>query len=135
MTSSSPIDVVQMRKFGFVMPIPLTLIGAFSLYKEHSVLGGILLSLAAAFLILGLIAPKLLYPPYRLWMGFAVVMGYINSMIILTLSFLLLITPVALAMRILGKDPLFRKPSPDMDTYWIDRDKEKLDPARYERQF
>lgn len=46
---------------------------------------------------------------YAGWMKFAAALAYINTRIVLTLVFVLLIGPLALVMRILGKDFLDRR--------------------------
>ena len=60
-------------------------------------------------LILGLTAPRLLYYPYKGWMGFGHAFGWINSHIILGLVFILILQPIAFIMRIKGYDPLKTK--------------------------
>lgn len=47
-------------------------------------------------------------PFYRVWMGLAQVLGWINTRIVLGLVYFALITPTALVLRLLGKDPLNR---------------------------
>jgi hypothetical protein len=39
----------------------------------------------------------------------AAVLGYVNARIILTIAFLLLLTPIGLIWRAIGRDPLTRK--------------------------
>jgi hypothetical protein len=52
---------------------------------------------------LAMITPGLLYYPYRLWMAVFGVVGIINTYLILSLVFVLLITPMGLVLRLLGK--------------------------------
>ncbi len=59
--------------------------------------------------ILGLVAPNLLFYPYKAWIRIGLVLGWINSKIILGLVFLFILQPIALIMRILGYDPLRKK--------------------------
>jgi len=72
----------------------------------------------------GFALPALIFPPslkyiYILWMKFGMVMGAINSRIILGLFFYLMLTPIGLVMRLLGNDPMRRKISDDQVTYRI----------------
>ena len=60
-------------------------------------------------LILGLVAPRLLYYPYIGWMKLGHVLGWLNSHIILGLVFIVVLQPIAYAMRLTGYDPLRRK--------------------------
>ena len=60
-------------------------------------------------LILGLIAPRILYYPYKIWMALGHALGWVNSHIILGLVFILILQPIAYIMRLTGYDPLRKK--------------------------
>ena len=60
-------------------------------------------------LLIGLIAPRLLYYPYKVWMASGHVLGWINSHIILGLVFIFVLQPIAYIMRLTGYDPLKTK--------------------------
>ena len=60
-------------------------------------------------LILGLIAPRLLYYPYKGWMALGHSLGWVNSHIILGLVFIVILQPIAYIMRLTGYDPLRRR--------------------------
>lgn len=74
-----------------------------------------LLVLAAALLV-----PVGLRPLKWLWGRFAVVMGWINTRIVLLLLFYLVITPMALVMRLAGRDPLQRRFDPGATSYRVE---------------
>ena len=57
-------------------------------------------------IILAISKPKLLLYPYKAWMRFGHILGWINSRIILGLVFVIVLQPIALIMRIFGHDPL-----------------------------
>jgi hypothetical protein len=59
----------------------------------------------AAFLW-GLAHPSSLFLPYRAWMALGAVLGAINSRIILGCVFFMLITPIAIILRLMGRSPL-----------------------------
>ena len=60
-------------------------------------------------LILGLIAPSILYYPYKAWMALGYTLGWVNSHIILGLVFIVVLQPIAYIMRFAGYDPLRRQ--------------------------
>ncbi len=60
-------------------------------------------------LLLTMIFPKLYYPAAIVWFGLAQALSWVSSRVILTLVFFLLIVPVGLVRRAMGKDPLQRK--------------------------
>lgn len=70
---------------------------------------------------------------YRLWMFAALPMGWTVSHILLGSVYFGVLTPVGLAMRILGKDPMQRKFDRAAATYWSARPQD-TDPGRYFRQ-
>ena len=59
-------------------------------------------------LILGLLAPRVLCYPYKVWMAMGHALGWVNSHIILGLVFIVVLQPIALVMRLTGHDPLRR---------------------------
>jgi hypothetical protein len=66
--------------------------------------------IAAGMLALwGLARPASLRPIYRAWMGLALVLGRMNSVLLLGVVFLLFITPAGVIMRLFGYDPLQRR--------------------------
>ena len=57
-------------------------------------------------LTLAIARPRWLLFPYITWMKLGLILGWLNSRLILGLVFLLVLQPIALIMRILGHDPL-----------------------------
>lgn len=65
--------------------------------------------IAIFFVAFALVAPNALNPIYQGWMRFGLVMGWIETRIILGLVFYAMILPMGVVMRLLGNDPLQRK--------------------------
>ncbi len=95
--------------------------------------------LATASLVLagvGLAAPSVLRPLYRIWMTFAIILGWIMTRVLLTIVFYLGLTPTALLARLVGKKFLDLGPDPNRDSYWVATEQSKRDRRdRYEQQF
>ena len=72
------------------------------------------------FLVLGLLNSKLLSPLNLVWVKFGELLGRIIAPIIMALIYFIIITPIGLFMRIIGKDLLNLKFSKD-NSYWIKR--------------
>ena len=89
----------------------------------------------ALLVVLGLAAPPVLRGPYLGWMGLAVVLGFVTSRVLLTAVFVLLVTPIGLVLRALGRRPLALRPDPAAETYWHARDAAPPDPGRFERYY
>jgi hypothetical protein len=60
---------------------------------------------------LGRLRPMWLKIPSDAWWALAGVLGWINARLLLSLAFLLVLTPLGLAWRLLGRDPLARRRS------------------------
>ena len=58
------------------------------------------------FLIFTISNPNLLAYPYKYWMIFGEILGWINSKIILGVIFLIILIPISFIMKIFGYDPL-----------------------------
>lgn len=77
--------------------------------------------LAAAFLLAAFLMPQILAVPNRLWTKFGLLLGAVIAPIVMMAVFFLVVTPIALAMRAFGADPLRSKPDPEAKSYWIPR--------------
>ena len=60
-------------------------------------------------LIIGLTCPVLLYYPYKFWMKLGLILGWVNSRIILGLVYMIVLLPIAFIMRLIGHDSLRTK--------------------------
>jgi hypothetical protein len=126
------LDDQQYRKFALLMAFVLSLFVGLALpwaldtrVQEWPFFVSLLLLIWAA------VSPGSLWVIYVPWMRLAVILGYINTRIILTLVFYLLFTPISLFMKLAGKDPLNRnmRISPP-ETYWkavMPRDKSHME--------
>ena len=94
----------------------------------------LLWGMAVACLIGSRIAPQTLRPLYVGLTAAALPIGFVVSHIIMAAVFYLVITPIALAFRVIGRDALQRRFEPERPTYWQPR-RQPQDKARYFRQF
>ena len=97
------------RSFGISVGAVLLLIAAALVWRGRIATAEIVGGIGAVLLVLGLTKPKLLKYPSAVWWKFAMALGYVNARIILTIAFAIVLTPVGLAWRLLGKDPLARR--------------------------
>lgn len=124
----------ELRKFGLTVGTAFAVFGAISWWRGHEIPPRVLWTLAALLIVPGLVAPSILGPVQRGWMKLAMVLGHVNTRIILTALYYLVMTPVGLVMR-LFRDPLDRSLTDSRGSQWIRREPQPVDPARYERQF
>ena len=97
------------RSFGISVGPVLLLIAAILVWRGRIRTAEILGGIGAVLLILGLVQPRLLKWPSAAWWKFAMVLGYVNARIIMTVIFIIVLSPLGLLWRIIGKDPLARK--------------------------
>jgi len=107
------------RSFGIVFFVVFLFIAIYPLnYNGEIRLWSIIISLI--FLILGLLKSKILTPLNTLWFKFGIFLGKIVSPMIMGLIFFLVVTPIGILMRILGKDLLNLKYNLNK-SYWIEK--------------
>ncbi len=124
----------ELRKFGLTIGIFLFLIAAWLFWKNKTTAEYFAYT-GGALILSGLAVPAILKPVYLGWMSFATVIGFIMTRVILILIFGLVFTPVGLAMRALGKDPLSEKFDRAAKSYWLPRADRQADSKSAERQF
>jgi hypothetical protein len=93
------------------------------------------LALAAALLLVSLANPGLLDVPNRLWLRLGKALSRIVNPVVLGILFFVVITPMALISRLLGRDPLRLGMDRDAATYWIDRTSVRTGPVDLRKQF
>ena len=126
----------QLRQFGLMVGGVLVLIGLWKLYQEKHETARLILWLVGGLLIItGSIVPTLLTPVYWLWMKLAHLLGWVNSRLLLGIIFFVIITPMAVVMKVFGRDALNRKIDKDVDSYWIPRPPIASIKEHCERQF
>ena len=124
----------ELRKFGLVVGGVFVAVGLLFLWRHPNRTpyfawpGGVLM-------VLGAIWPRALKWVYIGWMSLAFVLGFVMAHVILTLLFLLVITPMGLAARLTGKDFLSLKLDRTAKSYWLPRAAKPKQAADYERQF
>lgn len=97
------------RAFGLSVGTVLLLIAAYSLWRERVLLAELLGGVGAILVTLGYLRPSLLLRPSRLWWQMAHVLGWMNARVILTVVFALVLVPLSLVWRLIGRDPLARR--------------------------
>jgi hypothetical protein len=126
---------VQLRKFGTGMTIVLSALGAIGIWRGRLVAPSVFFFAAVLALLTTLGHPRGLAPVHRIWMTLARALAWINTRIILFLLFYVVLTPVGVVMRLLGRDPLKRKLDRACSSYWITLKPGQPAKDRYEHLF
>ncbi len=124
----------QLREFGLTIGVILVILGVIALWrgKEFYLY---LLSIGGAFIVFGLFLPKVLLPLQKIWMSLSIIIGFFMSRVILSVVFYLVLTPIGLVMRLLGKDILDQKIDKSKNSYWKDIKGGVKSKERYENQY
>ncbi len=108
----------ELRRFGLALGAGLSVLGSILFWREKSAAPWIL-GVAATLLLFAILSPRVLGPLEKVFARVARVVTAALTYLVLTLTFLLVITPIGLVMRLLGKDPLALKPAPDQPSFWV----------------
>ena len=122
MPSKSEIKMSSNRNFGLVFFVVFLIFSFWPLTYDGSIRIWLAI-ISLIFLILGLVNSKLLTPLNKLWFKFGIILGAVIAPIVMGVVFFLVITPIGLTMRIMGKDILRKRYDKKKETYWIKRDK------------
>ncbi|MEW6247793.1 MAG: SxtJ family membrane protein [Nitrospirota bacterium] len=122
------------RTFGLVMAGGLGGVALLRFVLSGSVTWWLIVS-AAVCLVAGLLAPAWLEPVRAAWMKLAAGLGHVNSRILLTVLFIVLIVPTALVLKLLGRQPIGLRFCDGAASYWRRRTVGEFSARRMERQF
>lgn len=120
------------RRFGLGVGGAFLAIAAFVWWRGRMGAVPYLAGLGGGLVLAGLLVPTLLGPLYRGWMGLALLLSKVTTPIFMGLVYFIVIMPIGLFMRLIGRRSLVRVP--DGDGFWIDR-KTGGDASRMKRQF
>jgi len=113
------IKISSNRSFGIVFFVVFLIISLFPIIKGNDLRIWSLI-LSVIFLVLGLINSNILSPLNKLWFKFGLLLGNFISPIVMGFVFFLVVTPIGLFMRLIGKD-LLNLNKKNVKSYWIDK--------------
>jgi hypothetical protein len=111
----------QLKSFGLLVGGIFASIGVWPLLVHQRGVRLWAIYAASPLVILALLVPRFLAPIYKVWMGIGHGLGWINTRIILGLSFYLIFLPTAIVMRLLRKDPMNRQFLREAESYRVVR--------------
>jgi hypothetical protein len=121
------------RSFGVSVGLVLCLIAAALWWRGRVARAEVIGTIGGFLLIAGLAYPPLLKYPSAIWWRFSRALGHVNARVLLTILFSLVLVPLSLVWRMMGKDPLARRRQqwPGWSTYPL----RYRDKKHYERMF
>jgi hypothetical protein len=124
---------VEGRRFAFPVGAAFILLAGLVLWRGHTPAAWVFGTLGAALLLAGLTVPGRLGPVYRSWMRFALLLSKVTTPVFMGIVFFLVIAPIGLVMRLLGRNPLVREPG--NGSYFVPRPDGPGRRSDLERQF
>jgi len=124
----------DLRKFGITMAVAIAALGGLFLWRGREEAEW-LFWVAVGFLVLGVAVPVALRPVQKIWMAFAVTLGWVMTRVILVIVFYIGVTPIALIARLVGKRFLDLGFEPERESYWVPFPKPDRGKERYLSQF
>ena len=127
-------DDRKVREFGIGLVVFAAVMAALSWRKGHPDRAA---AIASAGTVLGVLSAALPGPGrwvYKAWMCVAFVIGTVVSYTILAFIYFVVLTPMSLIGRLLGRDALRLKRAPAGESYWAALEPPS-DPSYYERLF
>ena len=121
------------KKFGRFFSTVFLLLTIYFYFADYVTFLVVSITLFLLTAIITLIKPSLLSPFNRFWMSIGFIIGRVVSPIVLGIIFFLVFSPIAIIMRLFGRDELNLK-SKNVDTFWKNRT-DKIKPESFKNQF
>jgi heme/copper-type cytochrome/quinol oxidase subunit 4 len=125
----------SLKNFGLTFAVIFALIGFWPLVRHGADPRYWSLIIAALFLAITFVAPQILSPLNKLWFAFGMLLHKIVNPLILGFLFIVLLTPIALVLRVLGKKLVATEFDKTASSYWINRDPPGPEPSSIKNQF
>ena len=129
----SEIELPSNRKFGLFFTFVFVVAAAYFYYSANLSWAYVFIAAASVFLFITLINSDALLPLNKLWMRFGILLGMIVSPIVVGIIFFGLFTPIAMLMRLSGRDEL-RLNFTQKSSHWISRG-EPIKSETFKNQF
>jgi hypothetical protein len=124
----------QARRSALLVAAVLLLVAGWNFYRGRMTVVVIFASIGAALVAAGLFVPPAARAFHVAWMRLAVALGHVNSRVLLTLMYYLVVTPYGLVTRLAGRDPLRRRGARE-ESYWVERKTTRQAREQFERLF
>ena len=129
----SDIELPSNRKFGFFFTFVFAVAAAYFFNSTNMIRAYIFTIASLIFLVVTVAKADILLPLNKLWMRFGLLLGMIVSPIVIGIIFFGLFTPIAILMRLSGRDELRLRFSHKI-SHWINRS-EPIKSESFKHQF
>ena len=125
----------QLKQFGVAFLVAGLVVGGVLWWRIGPNLASkILWGVGPVAALVGLVAPRALKPVFIALTLLAFPIGLVIGNLAMALTYYLIVSPIGLIFRLIGRDPLHRKLDREAASYWIERPPQ-VPAERYFRQF
>ena len=117
-TSNVKIESSSNKSFGLLFSVIFLIIAIYPLINKGTI-NYLFIFIAVIIFLISILLPSILTIPNKLWFKFSLILGLLISQIILTLIYLVIVTPTGFFVRLTGKDILNKKINKQLKSYWI----------------
>lgn len=122
------------QKFGFFFSVIFFACCLYFFFNKHLTASIAFAGISGAFALIAWLKSNLLGPLNKAWYLLGIFLGKIASPLILCIMFFLMITPLAIGMKLTKRDVLFLKRR-QTNSYWIDRNPQGPERESFKNQF
>ena len=130
---SSEVELPSNKNFGYFFTFIFLVMAGYLYLNNSMTLAYACIGTSVSLFLVSLTKADLLFPLNKLWMRFGILLGMVVSPVVLGVLFFGVFTPIAVLMRLSGRDELrlkFKKKT----CYWISRD-EPIQAESFKNQF
>ena len=128
------VTTAQARKSTLIVAAVFAVLGGLQWYRGRPLVAEVTGILAALLLVCAMIPPACVWFFGR-WLALAAVLAYINTRILLSLFFYLVVTPTGTILRLIGHDAMDRRSKMKRKSYWQPRQRMRQSREEFERAF
>lgn len=128
-------EAQEAKRFGVILGVALAALGGWLFWRGRPEGAYISWGIGGLALVLSLLLGSLWLRFFKLWMKLAEGLSWVMTRVILSIFFFLILTPVGLLMRLLGKRPLDVKFRDGKPTYWVDKPENESTVERYRKVY
>ena len=121
------------RKFGLTVGGAFLVLGSIAYWRGKHTASTVLLSLGAALVVAALVAPTMLGPVERAWMGLAHLISKVTTPIFMGIVYFVAIMPIGFIRRLFGGSPITQRER--TSTRWEPHTPAVVDRESMEHQF
>ena len=124
----------QEQKATLIVGSILLVVAAWNVWQERSMVYWLTGTTSVILILAGLFSRTGSRKFFYLWMRLGNTLGYINSRILLSVVYFLIITPYGITLRLFGRDSMRRRKA-RKKSYWIPRSRKNQTRQQFERLF